>query len=98
MNLEQEVYSLVPGKSRQSSGGWLSFNCPCCVYEGESRSDTRMRGGIRSDGDTISYHCFNCGFTASHRHGRTINKKFVKLMRYLGVTESDIKRMQIDAI
>jgi hypothetical protein len=57
-----------------------------------------MRGGIRSDNESISYHCFNCGFTASHKRGRVINKKMLNLMRNLGVAESDIKRLQLDAI
>ena len=98
MNLEQLVYSHVPSKSRQSSGGWLSFNCPCCIEEGEPSNDIRMRGGLRSDGDSVAYHCFNCGFTASHKQGRTINQKFVKFMRCLGISDSDIKLAQIQAI
>ena len=98
MDLQQVIYTHIPGKNKQSSGGWTSFNCPCCVEEGEPRLDTRMRGGIRSDGDSISYHCFNCGFTASHRNGRILNKKFLKLMRNLNISESDIKRLQLEAI
>ena len=66
MELQQTVYSFIPGKTRQSSGGWLSFNCPCCIDQGESRADTRMRGGLKNEGDLVSYHCFNCGITASH--------------------------------
>ena len=81
-----------------ASGGWLSFNCPCCVDNGEARSDTRMRGGIRHDDESISYHCFNCGFTASHKRGRVINKKMLSFMRNLGMPESEIKRLQLEAI
>ena len=98
MDLQQVIFTHIPGKNRQSSGGWTSFNCPCCIEEGEPRLDTRMRGGVRSDGDSISYHCFNCGFTASHRHGRILNKKFLKLMRNMNVSESEIKRLQLEAI
>jgi hypothetical protein len=57
-----------------------------------------MRGGIRSDDDSISYHCFNCGFTASHKRGRVINKKMLRLMRNLGVDDGNIKRLQLEAI
>ena len=64
MELQQAIYSHLPHQRRQSSGGWLSFNCPCCVDNGEARNDTRQRGGIRSDDGIVSYHCFNCGFTA----------------------------------
>lgn len=98
MEIQQSIYQYLPHQRRQSSGGWLSFNCPCCVDNGEARNDTRMRGGIRSDNESISYHCFNCGYTASHKRGRVINKKMLNLMRNLGVAESDIKRLQLDAI
>lgn len=98
MNLEQVVYSHLPAERRNSLGGWTSFNCPCCVENGEPRPDQYGRGGIKSDGETISYHCFNCGFITSHRNGRIINKKFVNFMRYLGIPESDIKKLQIEAI
>ena len=98
MNLQEVVLTNIPSMSRHSSGGWLSFNCPCCVDQGEPRPDNRMRGGIRTDGEMISFHCFNCGYTASHRKGRIINKKFVKFMRLLGIPDSDIKRLQLDSI
>lgn len=98
MDLQQVVFSHLPHQRRQASGGWLSFNCPCCVDNGEARHDTRMRGGIRTDDGSISYHCFNCGFTASHKTGRVINKKMLRFLRNLGVSDSDIKRLQLEAI
>lgn len=98
MNLQEIVLTSIPSMNRHSSGGWISFNCPCCVDQGEPRPDTRMRGGIRSDGEMISFHCFNCGFTASHKKGRIINKKFLHFMRLLGIPDSEIKRLQIDSI
>lgn len=98
MNLQEVVATHIPSNSRNSSGGWRSFNCPCCVDNGEPRPDTRMRGGIRFETDLISYHCFNCGFTASHRKGRTINKKFLRFMKLLGIPDSEIKRLQLDSI
>lgn len=98
MDLQQSLYNALPHQRRMASGGWLSFNCPCCVDNGEARNDTRMRGGIRHDDESISYHCFNCGFKASHKRGRVLNKKMLLLMRNLGIAESDIKRLQLDAI
>jgi hypothetical protein len=98
MEIQQVLYSHLPHKRRQSSGGWLSFNCPCCIENGEARNDTRLRGGIRTDDESISYHCFNCGFTASHKSGRVINKKMILLMRNLGIPDGDIKRIQLQAI
>ena len=98
MDLQQVVFSHLPHQRRQASGGWLSFNCPCCVDNGEARPDIRMRGGIHTDDSSISYHCFNCGFTASHKTGRVINKKMLRFLRNLGVSDSDIKRLQLEAI
>lgn len=98
MEIQQVLYSHLPHKRRQSSGGWVSFNCPCCVDNGEARNDTRLRGGIRNDDTSISYHCFNCGFTASYKSGRVINKKMILLMRNLGISDSEIKRVQLQAI
>lgn len=98
MNLQEIVLTSIPSMSRHSSGGWIAFNCPCCVDQGEPRHDTRMRGGLRSTSDMVSYHCFNCGFKASHKFGRIINKKFLHFMRLLGIPDSDIKRLQIDSI
>ena len=28
MDLQQVIYTHIPGKNKQSSGGWTSFNCP----------------------------------------------------------------------
>lgn len=65
---------------------------------GEPRPDTKMRGGIHLEDDMISYHCFNCGFIASHKNHRIINKKFLSFMRSLGIPDSDIKRLQLESI
>lgn len=98
MNLQEVVLTNIPSYNRPASGGWLIFNCPCCVYQGEPRPDQYQRGGIKLEGESIGYHCFNCGFTASHHKGRTINKKFLKFLDLLGVPDSDIKRLQLEAI
>lgn len=98
MDLEQIVFSYLPPNRKQTSGGWVSFNCPCCVKQGEPRPDRKKRGGIHIEGDLISYHCFNCGFTASHRSGRLLGSKFSLLLEYLGVPDSEIKRIQLECI
>ena len=97
MDLEQVINTHLPPQRRNASGGWLTFNCPCCTYVGETR-DTRMRGGILSDGESLSFHCFNCGFKTSHRKGRVLSKKMISFLDYLGVPDSDVKRLQLDSI
>jgi hypothetical protein len=40
-----DIVQYLPGKRKQSSSGWISFNGPCCVHNGES-ADRRQRGGL----------------------------------------------------
>lgn len=84
---------------RPSPKGWISFNCPMCVVNGQSRSDTKHRGGMMFNPDgAVSYHCFNCNFKTSWTQGRTLSFKMRKLMRQLGFDESEILRLDIDLL
>lgn len=98
-SIQDAVKLILPTKRKtNSSSGWISFNAPCCVHNGES-ADTRGRGGLvmNPDGGT-SYHCFNCNFKASYVPGRHLSYKFRKLLSWLGADEGTIKRLVIDAI
>lgn len=99
MNLiQQAILTALPPKKKQTPSGWTSFNGPCCVHNGEN-ADKRMRGGIMNNSDgTTSYHCFNCGYTASYVPGRNINYKFRKLLGWLGVPNSEITRLSLEAL
>jgi len=96
--LQQTLVSHIHGKSRRSSGGWQSFNCPACVKRGEPRPDTKQRGGLKFEGDTIVYHCFNCGFVAKFESGNVLSRSFVNLLKYMNVNENDVKRLQLYSI
>jgi hypothetical protein len=97
-SLQADLLSYLPFKRKQTSGGWLSFNAPCCEHNGESR-DTRQRGGLimQSDGG-FSYHCFNCGFKTSWRPGRQLQPKNKKFLEWLGVPKTKIDEWTLDAI
>ena len=82
---------------KTSASGWLSANAPCCVHNGEN-ADTRGRGGIIQNGDSISYHCFNCGFKTSYVPGRPLSYKFRKLLSWCGADENQIRQLVIEAI
>ena len=71
MNLIQStILTSLPAGQKKTPSGWISFNAPCCVHNGESQ-DKKKRGGIMDSADgTISYHCFNCGYKASYILGR----------------------------
>jgi hypothetical protein len=98
-SIQDAVRLILPGKRKtNATSGWISFNAPCCVHNGET-ADTRGRGGLvmNADGGT-SYHCFNCNFKASYVPGRHLTYKFRKLLSWLGADENTIKRLVIDAI
>ena len=57
--LQETIVQYVHGKN---TGKCIEINCPCCIFMGESRNDTRGRGGVFLDHDKTGYNCFNCGF------------------------------------
>jgi len=93
-----DVTSFLPAKRKQTSSGWLSINAPCCTHRGES-ADRRMRGGMKvaTDGGW-SWHCFNCGYTASFVLGRTLTFKARKLLQWLNVPMEEIERMNLESL
>ena len=92
------VKTLLPAKRKQTPSGWISFNAPCCVHNGNT-ADTRGRGGLTANADgSVSYHCFNCNFKASYQPGRHLTFKFRKLLSWMGAADNDVKRLVIEAI
>ena len=47
-----DLLSYIPQKRKHTSSGWISFNAPCCVHQGESQ-DKRLRGGIKQQEDDL---------------------------------------------
>lgn len=92
-----DVVSFLPAKRKKTSSGWISFNAPCCVHNGES-ADRRQRGGIKSQDQGWSYHCFNCGFTASFVLGRTLSFKARRLLQWLNVPQEEIERANLESL
>ena len=92
-----DVTQFLPAKRKQSSSGWLSFNAPCCVHNGES-ADRRQRGGIKVTDQGWSYHCFNCGFTASFILGRNLSFKARRLLSWLNVPQEEIERINLESL
>lgn len=87
----------LPAKRKTTPSGWTSFNAPCCHHNGNT-ADTRGRGGLISEGDTVSYHCFNCGYKASWQPGRPVSNKLRKLLQWLNCTDDDITRLTFDVM
>jgi hypothetical protein len=87
----------LPAKRKTTPSGWTSFNAPCCHNNGNT-TDTRGRGGLISEGDVISYHCFNCGYKASWQPGRSLSYKFKKLLEWCNTPDSEISKLALDVM
>ena len=99
MNLIQStILTALPAGRKKTPSGWISFNAPCCSYNGES-VDKKKRGGILPTADgTLSYHCFNCGYKANYTTGRKLNFKIRQLMSWIGISEDVIRKMVLEAM
>jgi hypothetical protein len=92
-----DLISYLPGKRKQTPSGWISFNAVCCTHNGNSL-DKRQRGGFKASDQGWSYHCFNCGYTASFILGRQLTFKARKLLTWLGVPDNDIEHLNLESI
>jgi hypothetical protein len=92
-----DILPYLPARRKPSASGWTSFNAPCCEHNGESR-DRRNRGGIKTSDAGWSYHCFNCGYTASFIIGRQLSFKARKLLGWLGVPTEEIERINLESL
>jgi len=99
MNLIQNtILTSLPANRKKTPSGWISFNAPCCVYNGET-ADKKKRGGLMTSADgTVSYHCFNCGYKANYVVGRKLNQKMRTFMGYIGIADDTIRKMAIEAM
>lgn len=96
-DIQSALLALLPSKRKLTSGGWTSFNAPCCQHRGESH-DTRLRGGIRVENDGFVYHCFNCHFAAGWTPGKLLSKNTKSLFSWLGMNDTDIGKLNLAAL
>lgn len=95
--LINDISLTISGKlsGRSTPSGWATTNCPMCIKRGQSRPDTRKRGGFKISDSTISYHCFNCGYKASYKQGKVLTNKFVDLLQALNIDSDEIKKFKV---
>jgi hypothetical protein len=92
-----DITQYLPGKRKQTPSGWISFNAPCCTHNGQS-ADNRLRGGLKASDQGWSYHCFNCGYTASFILGRSVSFKARRLLSWFGVADRDIEHLNLESM
>jgi hypothetical protein len=100
MFIQQEILSAwtTGRRTKSTATGWISANAVCCHHNGQT-ADQRGRGGmLPTQENGVSYHCFNCGFTANWQPGRRINLKMRKLLAWMGVGEDEIRRLSLFAL
>jgi len=96
-DIQTALLALLPAKRKNTSGGWTSFNAPCCIHRGE-RQDDRLRGGVKVENDGFVYHCFNCSFAAGWQPGKLLSKNSKDLFKWIGMNDSDIGRLNLAAL
>jgi hypothetical protein len=92
-----DIVQYLPTKRKASPSGWISFDAPCCHHNGNSR-DQRQRGGIKTNEQGWSYHCFNCGYTASFILGRVLSFKARRLLSWVGVPDREIDLANLESL
>jgi len=92
-----DILTYLPAKRKASPSGWISFDAVCCHHNSNSQ-DRRQRGGLKTNDSGWSYHCFNCGYTASFILGRTLSYKARRLLSWLGVPEREIEFANLESL
>lgn len=96
--LEKEILEHLP-PYKSGNGGWLHFDAPCCIHNGESQ-DKRGRGNLIISGDgSISYNCYNCKFKTGWRYGnKFLGTKLKNFMSWIGISDNSIKSISFQLL
>lgn len=100
VNIGQLVsyYWTIGRRTKKTPSNWISSNAICCTHRGYSQ-DKRNRGGIITHGDgSFAYSCFNCGFSCSWKPGQLLNDKTRQFLKWLNVSDDDIRKMAFHAL
>lgn len=97
MDIIAEFVNRMPARRKHTPSGWTSVNAPCCSNRGH-KPDKRSRGGYKISSDSISFSCFNCSFKASWQVSRPLSKNAKLLLKYLGATTDEIKKINFECL
>lgn len=93
-----DILSVIPSKKRNTSSGWITFNCVCCAHLGH-KSDKRSRGGIKFDGPSSwTYNCFNCNYRCGFTVGKPIPSKTRQLLIWCGIDSEQVQRWNLASL
>lgn len=91
------VSAYLPAKRKHTLSGWISVDAVCCHHNGESR-DTKQRGGVHITDNSLTWHCFNCGFKTTWQPGWQLTQKFKNLLKWLNVPDDIIVKCSFEAL
>ena len=92
------VKTILPVNWKSSPSGWTSGNCPMCITNGQSRPDSKGRGGFHFEDDKFQYNCFNCGYKTGWSPGKRLSGRVKRLLVQFGADESDVQRLQLELL
>lgn len=94
MNPVQIIMAEVMNDPAPAIGVWKNYNCPACVYRGQSRPDVKRRGNhmFTSEGSVV-YNCYNCHLKTGWSPGKYLSKDMSSLLSYFGVSEKSVNEM-----
>lgn len=92
-----DILNILPGRKKQSSSGWISFNSVCCHHRGHNM-DKRSRGGIFIiDENSWNYNCFNCNFKCGFIKGKHLTTNTKKLLSWCGLDSIEIEKISFNS-
>lgn len=93
-----DIFSIIPGRKKQTPSGWHTFNAICCVHKGH-KPDRRSRGGIIFDGPSnFTYNCFNCGHKARFVLGKRISPAMREILSWCGIEDILIQKWNLESL
>lgn len=94
MNPVQIIMAEIMNDPVPAIGVWKSYNCPACVYRGQSRPDVRHRGNhMFTNEGSVVYNCYNCHLKTVWSPGKYMSKDMKSLLSYFGASEKQISEI-----
>jgi hypothetical protein len=84
------VWQHLPTDRKSAPNNGVYICCPMCLSRGESRNDTRFRGGFTPHGDGFIYHCHNCGYATQYEEGGRVGKNLMRFLTTIGIPSKEI--------
>lgn len=87
VTLEEVVRQHLRLSRRPNSSGWFSILCKVCNDHGRKGP----RAGFRFDGESVAYHCFNCGHSTVYdpASSKSMPRKMVEVLNAFNIPEEE---------